>query len=176
MPDVSENYSSLREAVNRILGQPAGGTAGTQGQGVELAPKPSFSSDLGNIATKSTISNTPFDPFAEQNAALAAVKAENARLSAQAAAPVVAAAVPVATAPVAATTAATPNTGPQIVTQGSAIYRTTPGSQKWVQIGTVKEGIRYPGAGNPSSYRKPSWQETAQYWKDLEAYQKMGGK
>ena len=105
MPDVSENYSSLREAVNRILGQPAGGTQ-QQGQGgFDLAPKPSYSSDLGNIATDATISNTPYDPYAEQNAAdaasLAAIKAETAALTAPtAAASAEAPAAAVSTAPV----------------------------------------------------------------------------
>ena len=122
---MAEEQSSLRSAIDRIMGwQPGGGAEGQQ-QGqqqgpVTLAtPTPFSSADIGNtINTVSTISNeipaaVAADPFVAE---LSAIKAQNAALASQIAAPAAAAAAPVAAAataaaaPVAATlTAAKPN-------------------------------------------------------------------
>jgi hypothetical protein len=84
-----EEYSTLRQAVDRIVGAPAGGaaTAGTarQASNIELAPRTPYSQELETAtpSTSLTIGNTPFDPYAAEAAQLAAMQGQTAALNAQ---------------------------------------------------------------------------------------------
>jgi hypothetical protein len=69
--------SSLQEAMARIMGAPAGGTPALQSQN---APSYSSKNVKGTPKTSLEIANTPFDPFAGQQAEIAALKAQTAAL------------------------------------------------------------------------------------------------
>ena len=73
-----EGQTSLQEAMSRIMGMPAGGTPQTpQAQNAaSFAPQSAYSGDLTAPApaTNYSITNTPFDPFAGEKAALAAAQ------------------------------------------------------------------------------------------------------
>jgi hypothetical protein len=82
--------SSLEQAMNRIMGAPAGGTpqsAGTaqQANDVVLAPRTPYSQELETAtpATSLSIGNTPFDPYAAEAVQLAAMQAQTAALQSQ---------------------------------------------------------------------------------------------
>ena len=78
---MAEEQSSLQQAMSRIMGAPAGGT---DQNAVQLAAQTPYSAlPTGTPATSLNISNTEFDPYAEQNARLAAMQAETAALQSQ---------------------------------------------------------------------------------------------
>ena len=80
-----EEQTSLQEALARIMGAPAGGTPQPPPAAIEVAPATPYSQNIANFmpTTDVALSNTPFDPFAEQNAELEAMKAQTAAMDAQ---------------------------------------------------------------------------------------------
>jgi hypothetical protein len=80
-----EEQTSLQEAMQRIMGAPAGGAAQAPPMADEMAPRTPYSADLANFMPTTTLDlrNTPFDPFAEQNAELEAMKAQTSALQTQ---------------------------------------------------------------------------------------------
>jgi hypothetical protein len=81
-----ENQTSLQEAMARIMGlSPGGIPQGPPETAETAAPRPSYSGDISarTPETNYAITNTPYDPFGEQQAELAAAKAQTALMQAQ---------------------------------------------------------------------------------------------
>lgn len=85
-----ESQTSLQEAMARIMGAPAGGNppAPTALQNATNFATPAYSGSAPAPRTDVSVTNTPFDPYAGERAALATAQAA---LAAPAAKPVVAA-------------------------------------------------------------------------------------
>jgi hypothetical protein len=80
-----EGQTSLQEAMARIMGVPAGGAPQSPPTAAEAAPKTPYSEDLGNFMPRTEVvlrGGGDFDPFAQQNAELEALRAQTTAMQA----------------------------------------------------------------------------------------------